>query len=466
MIKIKTLLVCVATFTIFCSILSSLGEKTATSCFPLNEKRWVRIFGDQDINKRVLCASFQPTEDGGYMLLLNRVSFTPSYKWKTLLCKLNKYGRIRWIKELGSSESGSNAGNDIEKTRDGKYIVVGSTTSYGARKVDVWLVKVDENGNEIWNKTIGGKEHDKGACIQQTIDGGYIIAGMTQSYGTSNYQKTRKWVGWIIKTDEDGNEIWNITFAEGSEFAFSSIIQTSDGGYAAVGDFIDLDSGKEGSCVIKLDENGSVEWKKTFTVGKWWVVFSQIIESKDGGYVIAGRKDDVGWVLKLDRNGNIVWDTVFGGKEDPETSIFRSIQQTEDDGYIVVGDCSWPKYEWIWRPLNPFYYTEGWMVKLDAYGKVEWKRVIRAPYMSLLLFDVKQIADGGFVVAGEASYTGPRPPRGSDSDVMWNVTIAYSDAFIMKTDSKGRTSFLQLKLSALIRCLTYWGITNSGISLS
>ncbi len=460
MIKTKELLVCVTILMILSSTLSSLGEKSATGSILFNDKRWARIFGDQDITKRVYCPSFQPTGDGGYILLLNRYTLNPN-TGEILLCKLDKYGRMKWIKKF--DPPGDDFGTHIERSVEGDgYVIVGITSSYGAGREDIWLIKVDENGNEIWNKTIGGKNDDEGKWIQQTTDGGYIIAGWTKSYGIT---KDQKGCGWVIKIDGEGNEIWNRTFKEGSCLILECITQTDDGGYIAIGNYLDPDLRAQGICVIKLDKYGNVKWKGTYIEENRFHKIYRIIQSRDGGYVVAGYKEgyghDISWIFKLDKDGNTVWETTFD-EEYPIRNFFHSIQQTKDGGYIAVGWCSWPKYEWIWRPLNPFYYFEGWIVKLDAEGKMKWKRIIRAPFMSLLFFDVKQTYDGGFVVAGAASYTGPKPPEESDS----GIVIAYMDAFIMKTDNKGRTNPLQLKLSAFFRCLTYWGITHSGMSLS
>ena len=145
----------------------------------------------------------------------------------------------------------------VQQTSDGGYIIAGSTMSYGAGAYDFWLVKTDSNGNKIWDKTFGGPYWDVARSVQQTSDGGYILAGFTMSYGAGPHSDA-----WLVKTDSNGNEEWNKTFGGPEEDAACSVQQTSDGGYIVAGWTESKGAGGGDAWVIKLEGDTAAPTEK------------------------------------------------------------------------------------------------------------------------------------------------------------------------------------------------------------
>ena len=197
-------------------------------------------------------------------------------------------------------------GNSLIQTSDGSYAIAGTTKSFGAGERDVYVVKLDAKGNLQWTKTIGGKEDDKGYSLIQTSDGGYAIAG---TYSLL-YEGIHPFDVYIVKLDANGNLQWTKTIGgEHHHDSGSSLIQTSDGGYAIAGYTYSFGAGDYDVYVVKLDAKGNLQWTKTIG-GKSADGGSSIIQTSDGGYVIAGDTKSFGagetdvCVVKLDKNGN------------------------------------------------------------------------------------------------------------------------------------------------------------------
>ena len=191
----------------------------------------------------------------------------------------------------------------VQQTEDGGYILAGQTWSYGAGGCDVWLIKTDPNGSELWNKTFGGSSPDYAYSIDQTEDGGYILAGYTESFGAGGFDV------WLIKTDTNGYELWNKTFGGGTSNEMARAVQqTTDGGYILAG--YKGSNGLESLDVwlIKTDTNGYELWNKTIGGSdKDYATSAQ--QTTDGGYILAGKTMSYGagytnvWLIKTDSTG-------------------------------------------------------------------------------------------------------------------------------------------------------------------
>jgi hypothetical protein len=238
---------------------------------------------------------------------------------------------VAWNQTFGGS--GDDYGCPVQQTSDGGYVVAGYTSSYGAGRGDAWLIKTDSSGNLSWNKTFGGSDYDEGYSVQQTSEGGYIIAGSTESYG-AGFEDV-----WLIKTDSLGDETWNKTFGGSDIERGYSVQQSSDGGYIIAGSAGHYGAGSANVWLIKTDSSGDETWNKTFDDSHTERGYS-VQQTSDGGYIMVGDTypqgtgtDDV-WLMKTDSSGDELWNKTFGG---PNSDCGLSVQQTSDGGYVIAG---------------------------------------------------------------------------------------------------------------------------------
>ena len=247
-----------------------------------------------------------------------------------------------------------------------------------------------------WDKTFGGIEADMANSIIQTEDGGYAMAGYTWSKGAGRQDF------WVVKLYEDGSIEWDRTFGGSEADVIYSIIQTKDRGYAVAGKTRSIASGEK-AWVIKLNTRGNKVWDNTFAKRTDDEIFS-IIQTNDGGYAVCGYTGakDWGevdsWVIKLDENVNIAWDKIFGGIGWDETN---TILQTEDGGYVVFGFVQ-SKNEGR---------EDAWIAKLDENGEIIWDKVFGGSQNEEVFSGIKT-TDGGYAVCG---YTESKGAGGYDA---------------------------------------------------
>ena len=195
---------------------------------------------------------------------------------------MNATGGDEWIQTYGGI--GLDGGDCVEQTSDGGFIIAGTTHSFDfGGNGDVWVIKTDANGNELWNTSFGGGYLDTGRNIQQTVDGGFIIMGTTMSYGAGDGDV------WLIKTDSLGNELWNSTFGGSKWDEGKSVRQTADHGYFITGDYTDPVRGDLEVYMIKTDEYGIEEWSYIIDHNGVTDSSSFGIQTHDGGYIITGE---------------------------------------------------------------------------------------------------------------------------------------------------------------------------------
>src|SRR5579883_2263275 len=280
------------------------------------------------------------------------------------IVKLDRAGNIQW--ENSYSISGDDEAFSAQQTTDNGFIVAGITASNNDGDVtgyhgnitgvgDYWIVKLNASGTIQWQKTLGGGGTDEAHCVQQTTDGGYIVAGTSSSTDGDVTGNKGGSDCWIVKLDGNGSIQWQKSLGGSANDGANSIEQTNDGGYIVAGYTASDDkdvSGNHGGndyWIVKLDGNGNIKWEKCYG-GSGDDEANSVQQTFDGGYIVAGWTGSLNdgnvtgfhgvtdyWILKLDASGNLQWQEALGGSGEDRA---QSVQQTNDTGYIVAGFSS------------------------------------------------------------------------------------------------------------------------------
>ncbi len=366
-------------------------------------------------------SAIKQTVDGGYIVAgytgrpyavsTEPMSFfPPTIEGDFWIIKLDASGEIIWQNIYGGASA--EQANSVEETSDGGYVVAGTASSFGEGQ-GIWILRLDQNGNIVWQKSYEGSSAN---TILQTSDGGYIVSA--HSSGSSGGGTL------VLKLDANGNIEWQKVY----EATTASIQPSSDGGYVLGGSF-----GNE-LWVSKLDKNGNIQGQKIYRTGSEGG--GSIQQTSDGGYAVAGYTHSSGdsdiWVLKLNSDGSIAWQKTYGG---PGEDWASSFQQTRDGGYIVAG------VTYSFGAGN----DDIWVLKLDTDGNIEWQRTYGSPSYEWGN-SIQQTSDGGYVVAGH----GPGPSGffilklDSNGDIpgcslvgMSNATVKDTNATVMDTNVTG-----------------------------
>jgi gliding motility-associated-like protein len=321
--------------------------------------------------------------------------------------------------------------------------ISGEKTQNSRGNDDYWVVKLDENRNIIWDKTYGGTGVDRLTSIIQTTDGGYLIGGSSDS--DISAEKTDNSRGnidiWIIKIDQSGNIMWQKTFGGSNSDWVQSLIETPDGGYILAGSSHSNISGEKSEnsrglgdfWVLKIDNSGTIVWQKTIG-GNNGDYAKSIIATSDGNYIIGGdsssnisgdktektvnNSTDV-WLLKINDLGQILWQKDIGAES---TEAFADIRMTSDNGFIL-GIMSYSGISG--------YKTEAskgdrdyWIVKLNESGKFEWDKTLGGDSLDQTQ-SIVQAKDGGYVTVGwsQSNMSGDKTENKSGRQDFWVVKL-------------------------------------------
>ncbi|MEN6473246.1 MAG: hypothetical protein ABFD81_04460 [Syntrophaceae bacterium] len=307
---------------------------------------WEKTFGEAESE---FAYAVSRTPDNGCIVagekriynVLDDYNLTPSYKWDMYIIKLDASGATLWEKWYGGDDY--DRANGVIPTADGGYIVAGHTQSYADgytppphNKKDIWIIKLTGSGEKAWEVVHGGKEADGINSIAQTADGGYIAAGFTASYGAGSYDFE------VLKLGSSGNILWEKAYGGTLPDVANCVRTTADGGYIVAGETWSYGAGKTDFWVLKLGQDGTVQWSRTVG-GAGFERAQSVSQTSDGGYLVAGYTSSTGagnkdvWTVKLDAQGALLWSQTYGGLS---CDMAFGLKTTDDEGYIVAGNTS------------------------------------------------------------------------------------------------------------------------------
>ena len=380
----------------FLLFLTSINHVFASSLM------WTESYGGSFVE---IAHSVVQTSDGGYAIAGSTGSYGEGSHlinsfW---LVKTDSSGKIEWNQTYGGLWE--DTAYSLVTTSDGGYALAGSTESFDAEWHDFWLVKTDSTGNMMWNQIYGGPGWEKAYSLIETSDGGYAMAGETFSDYTGNFL--------VIKTDRNGNMEWNQTYGgELREIAYS-LVETSDGGYAVAGYTWSFSSGEIDCWLVKINSEGNMQWHQSYG-GEGSDYAYSLIETSDGGYALIGCTNSFGagendfYLIKTDSYGNLMWNRTYGGNKFERA---YSLTETSDNGFVLAGETNSIEG-------NGF---DVWLVKTDATGKMIWNQTYGGP-LEENAYSLDTTSDRGYILAG----------RIEDSSDYWT-----NDFLIIKTDEQG-----------------------------
>jgi len=352
---------------------------------------WIVTIGEEKTDE---VKAIKACSDGDIFIAGDTGSFeTGDFDMQVI--KLDLQGNIIWQKNIGGT--GKDHAESVTENKDGELIIAGKTSSWGAGNDDMWLVKLDMNGSIVWQKTLGNIANDQAYSVATTGDGGIVVAGMLQ----------REFGGGIIKLDNSGRVIWAKNIGLGSKLY--SVIEMSDRLIVAVGSiFHDI-------WIIKLSSRGDLIWQKTIG-GIGTERAASAVEGRDGELIVAGITTSFGsgfddaFIVKLNNNGDIVWQKIIGSDKYDMT---KSVIAAGDEEYIIAGEIS--------SFVNGD--TDAWVFKLDTYGNIVWQKIIGGTEMDKAN-SVVHTNDGGFAIAG-LTYS-----FGAGESDMWIIKLDTTGEFI------------------------------------
>ena len=371
------------------------------------------------------------------------------------MVRLDSSGDLLWERSFGGDSYDS--AKSVARTADGGFIVGawsssgsnGNKTSFNFGKTDYWLIRLDGDGNKIWDRSFGGLDEDYLQTVLQTADGGFLLAGSSVS-SPGGTKTSTNFSGslfgsdfWVIRTDSDGNKLWERTYGGTDSEYLASAVAAGDGGFLLAGTSY---SGTNGNktvdqigygdyWVVRIDGDGTVLWQAAFG-GQSTDSLESAAKTSDGGFVLGGisysdpgpAKTSPGfgtgdyWVVRIDAQGNPLWDAAFGG--DSYDQLF-SIQEIAGGGFLLGGNSfSLPSGN---RTSVSRGRTDFWVVRLNAAGEKVWEQ----SYGALDDEDCEsavQTSEGGFAFGG---YSPSRPRKGKTAP-----SLGQGDFWIVRTGAE------------------------------
>jgi uncharacterized repeat protein (TIGR02543 family)/uncharacterized delta-60 repeat protein len=350
--------------------------------------QWAVTYGDTGAE---FIHDILQTSDGGY-IMAGYTSSSGAGGYDFWIVKITSDFQLEWARTYGGV--GNDYARSIQETSDGGYLVAGHAGpgSFGAGNDDAWLIKLDSTGGWDWQRYFGGTDYDYAYSAQEASDGSFFVAGHSTSFNVGvDYDI------WVMKLNSDRSVNWQHTSGGTNHDHIRSMTLTSDGGCVVVGNTASFGAGGYDIWVLKISSTGTVDWQ--FTYGgtgteEGWAVQ----ETSDGGYIVAGDTDSFGaggfdiWILKLDGGGTPIWQHTYGGTGGDRA---RAVQETSDGGYIVSG-------------FTNSYGAGGndaWVLKLNSSGTPEWQYAYGGS-LSETAISIRETSEGGYIAGGQTSSYG------------------------------------------------------------
>ncbi|MBI3502382.1 MAG: T9SS type A sorting domain-containing protein [Bacteroidetes bacterium] len=359
----------------------------------------------------------QQTSEGGF-IVAGSTNGTNTFGFGSMdvcLVKTDSSGIVQWEKIYGGTND-EHAGF-VQQTKDGGFVITGYTSSFGD-SIDVYLLKTDSDGNLFWSKTFGGTGAEYASSVQQTSDGGFIIAGSTSGFGAGANDV------YLVKTDSNGFQQWMKAYGGTANDYASFAQQTNDGGFIVAGFTYSFSQGYDDVYILKTSSNGTLQWSKTFGSSGYDEGYS-IQPTNDGGFIIGGMTTSFGagyadmYILKTTSTGNLQWSKTFGGIQSEDASW---TQQTNDGGFIIGGSTT----------SFGAGYHDIYLVKTASDGSLQWSKTFGTNDDDVGSVD-GQTNDGGFFISGGT----------------WFYTAQNEDLYLVRTDANGNTGCNQTNPSTL-----------------
>lgn len=269
--------------------------------------------------------------DGSLFVLGTTKSFSKNYDKDMYVAKVSLEGKLLWEKSIGGDRDEHAAG--IAGTDDGGVLVVGDTESFEKRYKDVYIVKLDKDGQSLVSHTVGGEKAEEAHALTRLKDGHFALVGMREM-DSGHYADF-----FVMKLDQSGKYLWAKTFGGKYNDSLNGVAATVDGGFVAVGKTRSYNSEQTDLTVMKFSAEGKLSWHKIYGF-KYYEYGNAVAATRDGGFMIVGGTNTLGqgghsvYLLALDEKGALIWSHVYGGRNHDEG---HGIARMSDGSLVVVG---------------------------------------------------------------------------------------------------------------------------------
>jgi hypothetical protein len=385
----------------------------STAAPPAQSDTWTKYFGEY---LNTLANDVLPTEDGGYYIVGGSdLDLDHRQRGNIYLLRVDASGEVVWEKIFDSDMVES--GNGLTLMRDGNLLISAQVTSPEDGGMDTRLLKVDQDGNELWSKTYGGPLDEMIGGGAPTADGGYLLGGIivdpndiiVDDPGVAGYGglSGRSNI-FLMKIDGDGNELWSRHYDSDDNIIGGGAARTDDGSVLILATILRYPANDDDMVLMKIDEDGDVVWTRTWEEDR--ISGRAIVQTSDGNYLIAAayssaddpRNDML--LIKVDPEGNEIWRSMLG---DPDRfEYIGALSETSDGGFVVAAEYIPDLYTWE---------SELALVKLDADGQMVWEQTKTGAHT--MYTSVMEHVDGGYVIVGSTLRV-----------VVFNIMLTKTDA--------------------------------------